>query len=114
MLNAGQAQGSVGQDAAYDPSISNKRSTERTVVRPDKFELELINSFQQELNNCHSRIYDLERKIARYDRAFETMFKEELDSRINGKTVRDMTDACGVSGLDRLRWQAEKARAEGL
>jgi hypothetical protein len=68
---------------------------------------EIVKVFREEMSYQQQRIYTLELKIGRYDRVFETMFKEELDSRVNGKDR---------NGYGQVRedpfWKLEKALAQ--
>lgn len=67
--------------------------------RPDAFELQIIEAFQRELSGMRTQMYAMESKIRRYDRAFESMFKEELDRRLNGDKMGDNA-ACEISPLE--------------
>lgn len=64
---------------------------------------EIIKAFREEIGYRDQRIYALEIKLSRYDRAFEQMFKEELDNRVNGKSREN---ACGVLREDPF-WRLE-------
>jgi hypothetical protein len=76
-------------------------------TRPDGYDYQIIEALQRELSGVHRRMGELESKVRRYDRAFESMFKEELDRRVNGKSGEDC-GACEVSPLERLKWEAQK------
>lgn len=85
-------------------SQSDNPRTKSPIEHPTEFEKELIVAFQQELGQLRSQVYKLEDKVRRYDRAFESMFREELDSRINSKTTQENTCAMEVSPLERLKY----------
>ncbi len=71
--------------------------------------IELLDAFSQELNSVRREVYQLQSRLSRYDRIFESAFKEELDRRVRGKDD-SCEQACSVSPLDRLRFQAARGR----
>ena len=88
-----------------------KQTTEQTSIkaRPDAFELELIEAFQRELGSVRTLVHALEMKISRYERAFDTMFREELERRVGSKILGYENPAGEIGPLERLKYQAEKA-----
>lgn len=74
---------------------------------------DVIKAFREENNYLQQRIYTLERKVSRYDRAFEAMFKEELDSRVNGKDSYGNQSAPREDPFYRLEKQLAYERERG-
>lgn len=72
--------------------------------------LQMVEAFQTDLGYLRTRVSELENRVRRYDRLFETFFKEELDRRINGKENlfgEDCRNAVEeVGALEKLKWQA--------
>ena len=77
---------------------------------------EMIPAVQQEFSALRAHVYELERRISRYDQAFETMFKCELDARINGKDQAQAQMTTGSSGkLEKLYYDYQnKAREAAI
>lgn len=70
---------------------------------------ELVVAFSEEIQGLRSQIYSLDRRLSRYDRGFERLFQEELDSRVNGNA--NAGQGCvEYSKLSQLRDQVQKAQ----
>ena len=110
MNTAKQTTARLGETGAIG-GLGTAESHEQTSIkaRPDAFELELIEAFQLELGYVRAQVHALEMKISRYERAFDTMFREELERRVGSKILGQENAACGIGPLERLKYQAEKA-----
>lgn len=107
--NIGLQSGLAGDDCGGAPA--QQSATER----PDSAALavldELLKGLRETQGYQNERIYKLEQKIDRYERAFETMFREELNKRV-GPDPKERGYAGEALRMDPL-WAAEKA-LEGL
>jgi hypothetical protein len=70
---------------------------------------EAVEAFHQEIVHLRTEVYRLSERLRRYDRMFETAFKEELDRRVNGKSDCAGEASC-VSPLSRLRMRIQQER----
>ncbi len=70
----------------------------------------IIDGCQQHLRRQDQRIYQLEEKLGRYDRAFEKMFADEAEKRLNlkGGSGEDRAQTAEVPQLERLRMDLER------
>ena len=71
------------QSAAAEQKETQETQQGRSLRGPDDFERKLIEATQNEISQLRSEIYRLSARIARYDKAFETMFQEEMHWRLN-------------------------------
>lgn len=111
MNNAKQIAAQTAQNSTSGLSGSAGDAQKQIInPRPDGFELELIDAFQRELGSVRSELYALQNRVRRYDRAFETMFKEELDRRVIGKDSGNDCGAMEIGPLERLKYQTSTAQ----
>lgn len=62
-------------------------TTEGTTQQTDKGPtlIEVVRAFEQEMSQMRREHYELARKVSRYDRMFERMFREEVENRLCAK-----------------------------
>jgi hypothetical protein len=70
---------------------------------------DVVSATSSEMDGLRARIYDLEIRLGRYDRAFERMFAEEIETRLGSKNrLHEVDKACDVSPLQGLSYKLRR------
>ena len=67
---------------------------------------DVIRAFSEEVSSLRRQLWDLQAKVSRYDRIYESIFREELDRRV-GQKDKLCDEGAQVSPL----WRLEKMAA---
>jgi hypothetical protein len=84
-------------------------------VRAEVSLVDVIKAFQREIGQLREHVGSIDRRSARYDRAFENMFREELEKRIDPASTSSTQGAIGcISDLDDLKWKLRALEAKEI
>ena len=86
-------------------------STEKEVTKEPTM-AQLLEALSQELNGIRRSIRDLESRISRFDRMFESAFKDEAERRLGLKNREyDEAAKCSqMSQLEQLKWELNRGK----
>lgn len=85
-----------------------KQTTASNTDEPQKTEditaVQVLDAVREELAGVRREMYDLGSRVRRYDRLFETAFREEADRRLGMKDSSQCAENVMIGALDRLSY----------